>query len=330
MMRSVNTPTRTVIPAILSAVLAGPAVTTVAAGENENGNWLAAAEAISSDSRHREDAAAPPADEAYRKPVPLSFSIDYTLVSDYIWRGANFSEYRGEGREKPNHQLGLDLSMDLADVGVPVGTVGFNAWFEWFGGQDSMAPGSDSHLQEADYTIYWSYDFDEIGVGVEAGWIAYDFPNAGGDGGTSYEVYGSVSFNDGLLFGTEEGILNPYVTYYYDYDLVNAGWLEFGISHDFDLSAADPSLKGLTVTPSLTLGVDNRYWDRALGTNHESTRLGALVYGLSVSYNLSEALALPEEYGSLSIGGFLGFSDAMREDLLNDECYGGTSISWEW
>ncbi len=36
---------------------------------------------------------------------PFSLGVTYSLYSDYVWRGINRSEYRGEGREKPNHQL---------------------------------------------------------------------------------------------------------------------------------------------------------------------------------------------------------------------------------
>ncbi len=45
------------------------------------------------------------------KSTPITFSFDYTIVSDYIFRGLNFSEYPGEGREKLNHQLGVGLEL---------------------------------------------------------------------------------------------------------------------------------------------------------------------------------------------------------------------------
>ena len=37
---------------------------------------------------------------------PFSFSMEYSLWSDYVWRGINLSEPLGrEGRERPHHQL---------------------------------------------------------------------------------------------------------------------------------------------------------------------------------------------------------------------------------
>ena len=73
--------------------------------------------------------------DGWKKPIPLTFTIDYTLASDYIFRGINFSEYRrrwgqpkNEGREKPNHQLATGVGLDLGDFGRAGGSV----WFEWF------------------------------------------------------------------------------------------------------------------------------------------------------------------------------------------------------
>ena len=36
---------------------------------------------------------------------PVTLDVTYSLYSDYIFRGINFSEYAGEGREKFNHQV---------------------------------------------------------------------------------------------------------------------------------------------------------------------------------------------------------------------------------
>ena len=58
--------------------------------------WLALGEQIQDD-----QASHPVSSEAQgtAKPVPLTVSVGYGLVTDYIFRGINFSEYPGEGRE---------------------------------------------------------------------------------------------------------------------------------------------------------------------------------------------------------------------------------------
>ena len=290
---------------------------------------------------------APPKDD-WEKSVPLGFSIDYTLVSDYIWRGMNFSEFPGEGREKLNHQVGAGISLDLDEklgLSTNLGTVGFSVWGEWYAANKSdrfngVPNTSDTHLQEVDWTINWSYDVGETGVSVEAGWIAYEFPNAKRDAYATYEFYGKASFNDARILGVddvkglEDGIVSPSVSYYYDYDLVKGGWLEFGVEHGFNFPQEAGPLKHISITPSLALGVDNRYWDKAVGgTGHKSTRLATIVYGLTVGYDLGSALSMPAKYGSLNVEGFLNFSDALRADRaigLSDELFGGVRIAYGW
>ena len=127
-------------------------------------------------------------EEAWKKDSPISLAIDYALVSDYIWRGINFSEYPGEGREKLNHQLGSGFGID-----TPIGTIGAYAWFQWYQAQKRINPEQSDHLQEIDYTLSWGYGFDEIGTSLELGWVSYTFPHLSGDAFATYEVYGKVS-----------------------------------------------------------------------------------------------------------------------------------------
>ncbi len=75
---------------------------------------------------------------------PATFDITYSLSSDYIFRGINRSEYGGEGREKPNHQLTTDLGVDIGQLfGQPAGTCGtleFGTFFEWYRMQKGLNP----------------------------------------------------------------------------------------------------------------------------------------------------------------------------------------------
>ncbi len=265
-----------------------------------------------------------PASE-WTKPVPLTFSLDYTLVSDYIFRGVNFSEFSGEGHERLNHQLSAGIEADLGDFGA----VGFCAWFEWFEGQENknFDPAAHGKLQEVDYAFYWSYDIPSTPVSIETGWIAYSFPQAKGDAHITNEWYISLGVDDSFLFGTESSVLNPYVAYYLDTDDVKGCWIEMGISHDFALSEMGmksvPGLKDMTLTPSFVLGIDKGQFD-------EGSHLHNLLYGLDVGYDLSSALNIPAQYGSLSLTGFLRFSQAINTDVISDEFFGGVSIGYEW
>jgi hypothetical protein len=281
-----------------------------------------------------------PVDAPWTKSIPIGFSIDYTVVSDYVWRGINLSEYKGEGREKLNQQLGIGISYDAGKLGTFSGSF----WFEWYSGQDNAAfGGGKHHLQEVDYTLSWSYDIPETPLSVELGWIAYQFPFLKGDPQWTHEVYVSVSVDDGALLrllgcNVDGPILSPYVTYYHDLDDVQAGWLEIGISHEFALAELGmdgvPILKDTTLTPSLVLGIDHNYYDK-LGvgsTNGQGTRLGNLQYGIDATVDLSSVFGIPEKYGSLSLTGFLRFSQALHDQnaAVQDEFYGGVTIGYEW
>lgn len=130
-------------------------------------------------------------------------------------------------------------------------------------------------------------------------------------------------------------MLNPSIGYWHDIDLVEAGWLEVAVEHPFELGGFEalknaPFLKDLTITPSLALGVDHRYLPKALGTGQVATRLGNITYGLDVCYDLSKALGLPAQAGSVTVGGFLNFSQALRNELIHDELWGGLKVAYSW
>ncbi len=269
---------------------------------------------------------APAESGGVQKPLPISLSVEYTLVSDYVFRGVNFSEYSGEGRERCNQQLSVGAELDLGDYGA----VGVSAWFEWFSGQQATAFGdteATNDLQEVDYTVYWGMDIPNLPLSVETGWLAYTFPHVLGDGHYTNEWYISLAFDDSVLFGTESSVLNPYAAWYVDVDDVDGCWVELGISHDFPLAAlglaGTPFLGDLTVTPSAVLGIDKNQFDT--GTNVHN-----ILYGMAVSYDLGTALGIPEQYGSLTLTGTLNFSQAINDDVISDEFFGGITLGWGW
>ncbi len=317
---------------IVGAFLLGCLVSMAKSESADSKTWLAAVQ----DEAARDEATASAKPGGWKKPIPLSFSLDYTLVSDYIWRGLNFSEYSGEGRERCNHQMTTGVSYDTGNLGE----FGFSVWFEWYSGQKTLDPNSDGYLQEVDYTVCWSYDISNLTewlpVTFETGWIAYTFPQLAGDAHKTNEWYVTLSFDDSALFGTENGVLNPYISYYMDCDDVKGSWIEWGISHDFafaEMGMKDlPVLKDLTLTPSFTMGIDHNFMTPPSG---KSTRLATLVYGLALSYDLSGALNIPEQFGSLSVTGFLNYSQVPSDSLkrgnyMNDEFWGGVTIAYEW
>jgi hypothetical protein len=271
----------------------------------------------------------------------LSLGWDYTLVSDYIWRGQNFSEWPGEGREALNHQAGFTVSVDLEEaLGTKLGTLSANVWFEFYADQNNARRvgaadrNQDCTLQEVDYTIDWTIALTEW-VEMSTGWIWYHFPQSEGDARMSNEWYIGFSFDDSACWKAMgvDFSLNPTITYYIDLDNADYGqWIEIGLGHDFalaDMGMGDtPVLKDTTITPSVTFHIDHRQ----LNTN-QTTKLSSINYQLDIGVDLSSALGIPAQYGAFSIGGFLAYSQAIDDSAaagISDEFYGGMNVGWEW
>jgi hypothetical protein len=318
----------------------------LAASAAEGGNWLnAMAEeegTLKQVGAEKPEGTVPA--EGPAKAIPgLGIAVDYTLASDYIWRGQNFSEWANEGREALNHQVGFTVSMDTAEMlGMNLGTFSGNVWFEFYADQDNarrMGPADtnqDCTLQEVDYTIDWEYDVTDF-LTVNAGWIWYHFPQSEGDDRKTNEWYVGLSADDSELWkmcGIDFS-LNPTITYYMDVDNADYGqWIIIGMSHEFAMAEMGmqdtPVLKDMTLTPSVQFHIDHRQLN-----SNRTTKLSSINYQLDMNVDLSSALDIPAEWGAFSIGGFLAYSQAVDDSPnanadLSDQFYGGMNVGWEW
>ena len=302
----------------------------VAPALGEETTWLAAAEA---------DAAPASGGGKSSNPLPVTFGVEYTVVSDYIWRGFNLSEYGGEGREKANHQLDVSASAALKDLGLPdVGKISADVWFQFYGGYEALNPAADNNLQEIDYTIAWEYDLPDTPLTIGLGWIAYQNPHLSGDAHETFEIFGSIAMNDGFLFDQDDPVLNPSVAYYYDYDLVNAGVLVAAIKHEFaldEIAEGTRIIRDITLTPHALIIYDNRYIDKRLDaagapTGNKSNKFSSAEVGVEAGYDLGNALDIPADAGKLNLSVFINASHGMRRRVMADELYGGMKVGWEW
>ncbi len=268
----------------------------------------------------------------------LAFGINYAIYSDYIFRGINFSEYAGEGREKLNHQVDawveVDLGLVLGQDAESLGAVTFGAWFEWYADQEKLDPDSGSqNLQEIDYYVSWAFDVDEVDSTLTLGVNFYTIPNA--KPYNTLEWFFKLEHNDAWMWSwlwpaKEDGVLNPSFTYFQDLELTpGSGWMEFAFSHEFEVSDL------VTLTPAYTIAIDHRYLDPVLETGKAgSTRLAYVQYGLNIDYDLSKAMSWSDEAGEWTVSGFLYFQDALgnpeHSRLIQDEFYGGVAIDWSF
>jgi hypothetical protein len=270
----------------------------------------------------------PAQNKEYEKPLPLAFGINYALVSDYVSRGINYSEWPRQGEKRPSHQLTTFLEYDTGAAGVFGGYI----WFDWYGG--STPSTGDEKLFEVDYVPYWRYTFQPLFTTLELGYGFYTSPEEIPQPSSTAEFYVKVSFDDHAVWGTEGPVLSPFVAYYQDVDAYQGGWLDVGVSHIFELGSfdvyKDTFFKDLTVTPSLTLGADHRYLGPATGKGPKVTRLAAVLYGLDMAYTLNDVLKLEPQYGTVTVGIFLNYSEALERDVIENEFFGGLKVGYAW
>ena len=280
---------------------------------------------------------------------PLSISLTYALYSDYIFRGANFSEYPGEGREKPNHQLTVSLSYDLSSLKQgDWGTIGFDTWIEWYAARKKLnSEEGGQNCQEVDYTIWWKHAIEPIKTDVTLSYLFYNYLNRGyllrqdaekgnNNNNSSQEYNIKFEHNDAwmwkwLLPDNEDGVLNPSFLFAQDIGSLPGVWLEWGISHDFTI----PGIDNLTITPSWNLAAQGGYYRHGFF-------LAGNEWALNTSYDLTPILKLPKWAGTVSIGGEIHYWQPfgqMRhapspnhfiEYEQRDELWGGMTVNWSW
>lgn len=282
-----------------------------------------------------EKEAEPQLDATEPAPRPFTFGLNYYLMSDYVFRGVNFSEYAGEGREKLNHQVVTTLDVPLGKAGQ-FGTFGFDTFFEWYADQEKLPTAEGgANIQEIDYTLRYSYTVEPIRTRTTVGWTDYTFPKSVGLGenDSTHEWFVKFEHNDAywwrpLGYQGDGGVLNPSFFLAKDMHASRGVWMEFGLSHAFEV------LRNLTVTPRTTFAIDGGYLQPLFGIEDKDLRYAYTQFGLEVKYDLTELLHLPPWAGSVYIAGQLYYNLATdrlrREQILNDELFGGMALGWTW
>ena len=281
----------------------------------------------------------------WRKPIPLSLTLDYSLWSDFVCRKSiNLSEYPGEGREDLNHQIWAAAAVSSKDVlGLDIGTFSIGYWADWFEGQEGITPNHDGTQNEWDIIASWTYGIPKTPFTFSLSydyWVLppYDEGGASHDSFSGHELWFGLAFDDSVLFGRP--IFSPYVLWVRDIDDFQENWIDIGVSHTFVLSSlgcADiPVLRHVSVTPKVVVGIDDGYVDAVMGQDR-GTHLASINYSLTVGYNLGSAIGMPRKYGTLSTRAFIHYKDQTHDynsagfyPVLRDEVYGGVGITYGW
>lgn len=215
--------------------------------------------------------------------IGLDLTLDFN--SKYIWRGQNLSDdwvmQPGASFGFGDFTLGVWGNVDITNDND----------YEW-------------EFTEVDYYIDYSASLAE-GIGFSLGYIYYDFP---APGGSTNEVYGGLSFDT---------VLDPSVTWYYDFDYANGSYIALGLGHTVALSDTSP----LSLDLGLNLGwADSNYNDAYWGVD-------------SSGFNdLTLSAGIPIEIGSWTVTPMVNYAMLIDSDVRDaasesDNFYGGIGLS---
>ncbi len=219
----------------------------------------------------------PPAEEESWWSASLSAGYD----SKYIFRG--FFVQNKDGEEVNN--LGYtDLSFSA--FGATLG-----AWY---------ASSWDDEFTELDLYASYTYSIGETGFDITGGAIYYAFP----DFDDTWELFAGVSYS-GLSW------LTASLTFYYDFEVFEGGYLEFKLASSIPLI---PDV--LSLDPYALISYDFDYNSNGNDLNHVQAGL-ALVYTLSENITVSGYGAVSEPLDAL-------------DDTQDTEFWGGGKITFSF
>ncbi len=176
----------------------------------------------------------------------VEISGNVALTSDYKFRGISQSD------ESIAIQGGFDLGFEN---GIYIGTWGSSVDFDTNGG------GFDGSL-ELDYYVGWAVPIND-NIGVDVGYLYYDYPGDDGAEGDYQEIYGSVSLWDatlGLAYSDDYyGETGDFMYYYADYSLgLGAFTVDFHYGYN-DLDEEGFLSAGATSYSDYSIGVSTSW-----------------------------------------------------------------------
>lgn len=263
--------------------------------------------------------------------------VGYTHWTDYMWRGMNMTALignnKGAGADQMIYTAGMEMA-DLGKLGVSVEQVYFNRWDY-----------TDASLAFTNMNVFMKHAIDGTDSSVTVGYGNHFWENLRkftGKDARSQEFYATYAFSDACfwqsLTGKESGnVLNPSVTYLVDTDKADGGSLiMLGLNHPMNMADMDPSLAGLTMTPTFQMVVDHRYYasyaESIFGANYldeeykDTTKIAYMDYGVKAAADLTSALGLTN--GKLTISAGVGYIDGV--ELPDAKWYGTAGVAYNF
>lgn len=168
--------------------------------------------------------------------------------------------------------------------------------------------GGTSDMDEVDFTLDYSHTF-KVGPGEitpSLGYIYYDV-----DGGDTQEIYAGASYSQKVA--PQVG-LNIGATVYRDVDTVHSTYVEGTVG-------LDVSVKPLTISPYVKASYYSYDDVNAVDPNKDKNGWNNVELGTDVSFPI---------IGPLSGHALIAYSFGNDNMGLDDECYGGVGVSFEF
>ena len=242
----------------------------------------------------------------------VNLDLKITYLSDYLYRGVDHSSFSNRSK-KPNVQFDGTISFNTGKLPHP-----FIGVFANIFGADPV-----SRFQEI--RPFAGLEWNIRPITFAAGINAYIYPER--EKFNTSEVWGRLTFDDSILFRTEQPLFSPYVYGAYDYDL-NRGWyLEAGIKHDFVIEDT-----GLVFTALADVGYVNNIRQQFIFTSPKTNGLQHYDVGLTAAYSLNRFFHFSRRFGDVSLNGYLYYTSGIDKQILHSDSkvWGGVGVQFKY
>ncbi len=238
-----------------------------------------------------------------KAPEPFGLNLTLAYDSQYQFRGVNIlGGGLGEGATEGGGLVSLDLNYNK--FGFTIGG--------WYASSINETPNGlgGRGYQDGTYTeldLYLSYAKTIGPVTLSAGYIYYFFPDASGPDANSDTHEFNVGISTSII-----PYVTPSLTFFYDVDLFDGGYLEFKLASSIPVIADK-----LSIDPYALVSYDFEYNSTTSDWNHVQA-------GVNIPYHLTPNVTI-SAYAAVAVA-----LDALDGAANDHEVWGGGKIGFSF
>lgn len=261
--------------------------------------------------------------------VHIDLNVSY--LTDHVFRGIDRGEPGGGFRDAGGNPIVFDPDEEDATGAEDAPNLQFDGRLEFdlgplphpFVGLFVNVFNDDPVSRFQEVRPFFGLEWEVRPLTFAGGHTSYIYPER--EDVDTAEVWGMVTLDDSLLFGTDKPVLSPYAFGAYDYDLYNGLYLELGVKHDFELEDTGVTL---TALGRVAYVVDHPQFSGVPGRDNGFQHYDV---GLVGSYSLNTLFNLSRRYGDFRLEGYLFYTDDIDDDLLAEtQVWGGVGVGFRY